>query len=76
MAALILREMGIDGARADVLVKDLRSYVRVHYWVDRERLNEIHRFQSEEFGLNVANVLNVYPESIPEWVSRACRAAS
>ena len=52
----------------DLRIGDLRRYVRVHYWVDRDRLNEIHRFKSEEFGLNVTNVLNVYPESIPDWM--------
>lgn len=51
-----------------VLIQALRSYVRNHYWIDRDRLNQIHRYQSEEFGLDVANVLNVYPESIPDWM--------
>jgi hypothetical protein len=31
-------------------------------------LNQIHRFKSEEFGLGIDNVLNVYPESIPGWM--------
>ncbi|MDX1696717.1 MAG: glycoside hydrolase 100 family protein [Thiohalobacterales bacterium] len=52
----------------DIRIRDLRSYVRRHYWVDRERLNEIHRFQAEEFGVDATNVLNVYPESIPDWM--------
>jgi hypothetical protein len=52
----------------EIRIKALRSYVRLHYWVDRERLNEIHRFKSEEFGLEVQNVLNVYPECIPDWM--------
>jgi len=46
----------------------LRSYVRIYYWMGRDRLNEIHRYHSEEFGLDARNVLNVYPESIPEWI--------
>jgi len=46
----------------------LRSFVRLYYWVDRLRLNEIHRYRSEEFGLDAVNVLNVYPESIPNWI--------
>jgi glycogen debranching enzyme len=52
----------------DIRIRSLRSYVRRHYWVDRERLNEIHRFKSEEFGIDATNVLNVYPESIPDWM--------
>ncbi|TNF99196.1 MAG: alkaline invertase [Gammaproteobacteria bacterium] len=52
----------------DIRINSLRKYVRKHYWVDRERLNEIHRFKSEEFGIDASNVLNIYPESIPEWM--------
>ena len=52
----------------DIRIRSLRSYVRRHYWIDRERLNEIHRFQAEEFGIDATNVLNVYPESIPDWM--------
>jgi len=46
----------------------LCSYVRIYYWMGRDRLNEIHRYHSEEFGLDARNVLNVYPESIPDWI--------
>ncbi len=46
----------------------IRSYVRIYYWMGRDRLNEIHRYHSEEFGIDARNVLNVYPESIPDWI--------
>lgn len=46
----------------------LRSYVRLYYWLDVQRLNEIHRYQSEEFGWDAVNVLNIYPETIPDWL--------
>jgi hypothetical protein len=52
----------------DIRIRSLRSYIRRYYWVDRERLNKIHRFQAEEFGIDATNVLNVYPESIPDWM--------
>jgi hypothetical protein len=52
----------------DIRVRALRAYVRHHYWLDRERLNEIHRFKGEELGIEATNVLNVYPESIPDWM--------
>jgi len=52
----------------DVRLQTLRAYVRHRYWLDRDRLNEIHRFKSEEFGVEATNVLNVYPESIPDWM--------
>ncbi len=54
--------------KLDIWIDSLRSYVRKFYWVDRERLNQIHRFKGEEFGYEVENVLNVYPESIPDWL--------
>lgn len=46
----------------------LRDYIRAHYWLDAGRLSEIHRFATEEFGAGGANMLNIYPESIPQWV--------
>lgn len=46
----------------------LRDFVREQYWLDLKRLNELHRFKTEEFGSEITNVLNIYPESIPEWV--------
>jgi glycogen debranching enzyme len=47
----------------------LRSYVRIYYWLDGRRLNEIHRFGTEQFGAVNTNMLNIYPESIPHWVT-------
>ena len=49
-------------------MQTLRSYVRIYYWLDGQRLNEIHRFRSEEFGEDAANHLNIYPETIPDWI--------
>jgi len=46
----------------------LRTYVRIYYWLDLDRLNEIHRFRTEEFGAESINMLNIYPESIPDWI--------
>jgi len=51
-----------------ILSDSLKDHLRTYYWLDRQRLNEMHRFNSEEFGLDVVNVLNVYPESIPGWM--------
>ena len=52
-----------NGSRAlignlQVLIQALRSYVRTHYWVDRDRLNQIHRYEGEEFGLDIAKPQN------------------
>jgi len=51
-----------------VLTDSLRNHMRTYYWLDRQRLNEMHRYYSEEFGTDAINVLNVYPESIPAWM--------
>ena len=49
-------------------LQTLRSYVRIYYWLDIGRLNEIHRFGSEEFGPDAKNLFNIYPETIPDWI--------
>jgi hypothetical protein len=46
----------------------LRSYLQMFYWLDLDRLNEIHRYQTEEFGESSVNMLNIHPQSIPEWI--------
>jgi glycogen debranching enzyme len=51
-------------AISSALVEHLQHY----YWIDRKRFNQMHRFEAEQFGRDVVNVLNVYPESIPDWM--------
>ncbi len=46
----------------------LRTYMRIFYWLDLTQLNTIHRYQTEEFGSGSVNMLNIHPESIPDWV--------
>jgi hypothetical protein len=55
-------------ALAEKRANMLRNYLQLFYWLDMERLNEIHRYRTEEFGSSSVNMLNIYPESIPEWV--------
>ncbi len=47
----------------------LRDYLRRFYWLDLQRLSEIHRFPTEELGGTGVNLLNIQPESVPEWVT-------
>lgn len=47
----------------------LGYHVREYYWLDLKRLNEIYRYKGEEFGKEVANKFNIYPESIPAWLT-------
>jgi hypothetical protein len=32
-------------------------------------VNEIHRYENEEFGEEVANKFNIYPDSLANWVA-------
>jgi glycogen debranching enzyme len=48
----------------------LQTYVRKYYWLDPERLNKIHNFDTEEFGEGSTNMFNIYPESIPDWLDQ------
>jgi hypothetical protein len=47
----------------------LKKHIREHYWIDLERVNEIHRYENEEFGEEVVNKFNIYPESLASWVA-------
>jgi glycogen debranching enzyme len=47
----------------------LRDYLRRFYWLDLQRLSQIHRFPTEELGGTGVNLFNIQPESVPEWVT-------
>ncbi len=47
----------------------LSYHVREYYWLDLKRLSEIYRYKSDQFGQEVANKFNIYPESIPGWLT-------
>ena len=51
--------------RLGSLVFHLRDY----YWLDLKKINQIHRYESEQFGESVVNKFNIYPESIPYWLT-------
>jgi len=40
-----------------------------YYWLDINRLNEIYRYKGEEFGEAAMNKFNIYPDSIPYWLT-------
>lgn len=50
-------------------LRRLRDYLRRFYWLDLQRLGEIHRFPTEELGATGVNEFNIHPESVPEWVT-------
>lgn len=53
----------------DQRLEALTYHVREYYWLDLQRLNEIYRFKGDEFGKEVANRFNIYPGSIPSWLT-------
>ena len=70
------REMLNQDAKGQALIDEinnrlgsLRYHLRGYYWLDLKQLNEIHRYQAEQFGESVVNKFNIYPESIPDWLT-------
>jgi len=47
----------------------LNFHIRKYYWLDIKRLNEIYRYRGEEFGESAVNKFNIYPDSIPYWLT-------
>jgi hypothetical protein len=50
-------------------LRTLNFHIRTYYWLDIKRLNEIYRYQGEEFGVSAVNKFNIYPDSIPDWLT-------
>ena len=72
---LAARELLVDDESNRKLIGDLKAlsdalveHLQHYYWIDRLRFNQMHRFEAEQFGRDVVNKLNVYPESIPGWM--------
>ncbi|HEY9769781.1 MAG TPA: glycoside hydrolase 100 family protein [Coleofasciculaceae cyanobacterium] len=70
------REMLIPDAEGQALIYKINNrlgslifHLRSYYWLDLKQINEIHRYQSEQFGESVVNKFNIYPESIPDWLT-------
>lgn len=68
-AALELLSDG-DGLRegAEVRLRNLRHHIGQFYWLDQSGLEELRKVGEDQYGEEVVNVFNVFPESIPDWV--------
>lgn len=53
----------------DERLSHLTYHIREYYWLDFKHLNDIYRYQSEEFGESAINKFNIYPDSIPSWLT-------
>lgn len=49
-------------------VTHLAYHIRQYYWLNLARLNEIHRYDVEEYGETAINQFNIYPDTIPDWL--------
>ncbi|KAM3219308.1 alkaline/neutral invertase A, mitochondrial [Capsicum annuum] len=46
----------------------LSFHIREYYWVDMKKINEIYRYNTEEYSTEATNKFNIYPEQIPGWL--------
>ncbi|WP_421658100.1 glycoside hydrolase 100 family protein [Leptothermofonsia sp. ETS-13] len=70
------RELLLPNRRGEVYIQivnqrlsTLNYHIREYYWLDLRRLNEIYRYRGEEFGEAAVNKFNIYPDSIPLWLT-------
>jgi glycogen debranching enzyme len=54
--------------RIDDRISHLVDHIRADYWIDPTRLNSIYRYETEQFGDEIANKYNIHVSSIPNWV--------
>ena len=50
-------------------LSQLVYHIRQYYWLDFNRLNEIYHYSVEQFGHSATNWLNIYPDSVPLWLT-------
>lgn len=46
----------------------LNFHIREYYWLDLKKINEIYRYQTEEYSYDAVNKFNIYPDQIPSWL--------
>lgn len=70
------RELLLPGYKRDIYIQvvnqrlsTLNFHIREYYWLDLKRINTIYRYRGEEFGEAAINKFNIYPESIPAWIT-------
>ena len=76
MALRAAREMLVKNELGQTLTDKINNrlgslnfHLRDYYWLDLKKVNQIHRYQAEQFGESVVNKFNIYPESIPYWLT-------
>ncbi|GLT60274.1 hypothetical protein SLA2020_330460 [Shorea laevis] len=46
----------------------LSFHMREYYWADLHKINEIYRYNTEEYSTDAINKFNIYPDQIPSWL--------
>ncbi|CAL9219767.1 unnamed protein product [Arabidopsis halleri] len=46
----------------------LSFHIRENYWVDKNKINEIYRYKTEEYSMDATNKFNIYPEQVSPWL--------
>ncbi|KAL5540344.1 hypothetical protein UlMin_043013 [Ulmus minor] len=74
-ALLCAREMlAAEDGSADLIralnnrLLALSFHIREYYWIELKKLNEIYRYQTEEYSYDAVNKFNIYPDQIPPWL--------
>lgn len=52
----------------DLRLNALSFHIREYYWVDLRKLNEIYRYNTEEYSFDAINKFNIYPDQISPWL--------
>lgn len=70
------QELLLPGRKGDIYIQvishrlsALTYHIREYYWLDLKRLNHMYRYRGEEFGEQAVNKFNIYPDSIPYWLT-------
>ncbi|CAH8271873.1 unnamed protein product [Arabidopsis lyrata] len=74
-ALVCAREMLTPEDGSDDLIRALNNrlvalnfHIREYYWLDLKKINEIYRYQTEEYSYDAVNKFNIYPDQIPSWL--------
>lgn len=51
-------------------LRNLAFHIERYYWLDRSSVQTLRRSDLDQYGQEVANVFNIFPESMPEWIDR------
>lgn len=51
-------------------LRNLAFHVEHYYWLDRSSIHTLRTSGLDQYGQEVVNVFNIFPESMPSWIDR------